>query len=351
MRSSQTNYAIVGGFVVLMVAALIAAAAVLTGRTGASDRYIAIYDNVAGVKTGTPVTVEGYRVGEVRAVRPVDRDGRPRFEVAFTVEAGFPIPADSEAAVASTGLLSGAAIQISAGDAEDTLQPGSRIASGASADMFAAVSRIAGEINTLSEDGVQPLLSKLNRYTEQLGETLTDSAPKLVDDLRTATRAFAEDAPPTAGNLRDFTERLNRRVLSDDNLDRIAASLANVESATRSLDTDILGEANRARVRETLSNAETVSEQTVALMRNAERTRRQLDQMIAELDAAIAASRPQLEGGLKDLRYSLQVVSQHVDAIAYNLENTSRNMSEFSRQVRQDPSLLILGTADGEDGR
>jgi phospholipid/cholesterol/gamma-HCH transport system substrate-binding protein len=351
LRSSHTNYAIVGGFVVLMIAGLVAAVAVLTGRTGATDRYTVLYDNVAGVKAGTPVTFEGYRVGEVRSVRPADGGGEARFEVAFAVEAGFPIPQDSKAAVASTGLLSGSAVQIRAGEAAATLAPGSRIAAGSSTDMFAAVSQIAGQIGTLSEDGVRPLLAKLNAYTEQLGETLTKSAPKLVGDLRTATRAFAASAPASAGNIQEFTRRLNDRVLGERNLAKVERTIANLEAATQSLNADVLGETNRARVRETLANAETVSQQTVALARNAEQTRRQLDQMIAELDAAIGESRPQVEAGLKDLRYSLQVVSQHVDAIAYNLETTSRNMSEFSRQVRQDPSLLIRGTSGGEDGR
>ena len=333
-----------------MIAGLVAAVAVLTGRTGATDAYTVLYDNVAGVKAGTPVTFEGYRIGEVRSVRPADTS-EARFEVAFAVDAGFQIPRDSKAAVASTGLLSGSAVQIRAGDAEATLDPGSRIAAGSSTDMFAAMSQIAGQIGALSESGVRPLLAKLNAYTEQLGKTLTESAPRMVDDLRTVTRALAESAPPSVGNLEEFTQRLNDRVLGEANLARIEGTLANVESATQSLDTEILGEANRVRVRETLANAETVSQRTVALARNAEKTRRQLDQMIAELDAAIAQSRPQVEAGLKDLRYSLQVVSQHVDAIAYNLETTSRNMSEFSRQVRQDPSLLILGTSGGEDGR
>jgi phospholipid/cholesterol/gamma-HCH transport system substrate-binding protein len=351
LRSSHTNYAIVGGFVVLMIAGLVAAVAVLTGRTGATDAYTVHYDNVAGVKAGTPVSFEGYRIGEVRSVRPAGGDAPARFRVVFAVEAGFPIPKDSNAAVASTGLLSGSALQIRAGDAEATLDPGSRIAAGRSTDMFAAVSQIAGQIGALSEDGVQPLLAKLNAYTEQLGKTLTESAPKLVGDLRTATRALAESAPPSAGNIQEFTRRLNDRVLGEANLAKVEQTIANMESATRKIDTDVLGAANRARVRETLDNAQTVSQQTVALARNAEQTRRQLDQMIAELDAAIAESRPQLQAGLKDLRYSLQVVSQHVDSIAYNLETTSRNMSEFSRQVRQDPSLLIRGTSGGEDGR
>lgn len=348
MRSSQTNYAVVGTFVLVLLAGLVAAVAVLTGRTGATDTYHAVYDNVAGVKPGTPVTFEGYRVGQVDAVRPTRQDdGTMAFRVGFSVEAGFPIPEDSTAAVASTGLLSGAAIRIEGGTAEATLAPGGRIAAGSSADVFAAVSKVAGEINRLSEGGLQPLLAKLNRYTEELGRTLTDTAPKMAADLRRATRALAEATPETAGNIREFSARLNTRVLGDDNLGRIDSALANLEQASRTLNQGLLGEANRARVRAALANAEQVSAEAVSLAENAEQTRRQLDQLIAEMNAALGTAKPKMQASLQDLRYSLQVVSQHVDSIAYNLENTSRNMSEFSRQIRQDPSLLIRGGDTG----
>jgi len=36
-------------------------------------------------------------------------------------------------------------------------------------------------------------------------------------------------------------------------------------------------------------------------------------------------------------------VSRNIDSITYNLEGTSRNMSEFSREIRENPGLLLGG--------
>ena len=53
---------------------------------------------------------------------------------------------------------------------------------------------------------------------------------------------------------------------------------------------------------------------------------------------------------LADLRTSLDALGRHADAIAYNLEATTRNMSEFSGQIRNDPSALLLGRGDAATG-
>jgi phospholipid/cholesterol/gamma-HCH transport system substrate-binding protein len=37
------------------------------------------------------------------------------------------------------------------------------------------------------------------------------------------------------------------------------------------------------------------------------------------------------------------VVAQHIDAVAQNLEGTSRNMAEFSRRLKANPGLLLRG--------
>ena len=46
---------------------------------------------------------------------------------------------------------------------------------------------------------------------------------------------------------------------------------------------------------------------------------------------------------MAELNHSLAAVSRHIDAISANLEVTTRNMSEFSQHIRDDPSLLIRG--------
>ncbi|MBM3581855.1 MAG: MCE family protein, partial [Alphaproteobacteria bacterium] len=81
MKASRINYFAVGLFVIASIVGLVVAIAVLSGRTGATDPYYAIYRNVTGVKFGTQVMYEGYPIGQVETVTPVPEAGRMTFRV------------------------------------------------------------------------------------------------------------------------------------------------------------------------------------------------------------------------------------------------------------------------------
>jgi len=49
-------------------------------------------------------------------------------------------------------------------------------------------------------------------------------------------------------------------------------------------------------------------------------------------------------------RKSLETVSNRINTIVYNIEQTSRNFSEFSRKIRQNPGSLIGGKSPKEQG-
>ena len=76
MREDSRNYMIVGSFVLAMLVALITWIALLSGRTGATDDYHIVYDNVMGLKTGVEILYEGYPVGLIEDISPVEQDGR-----------------------------------------------------------------------------------------------------------------------------------------------------------------------------------------------------------------------------------------------------------------------------------
>ena len=82
MNYDKLNYVIVGGFVLAMLAGLIVALAMLTGRTGATDAYYVVYRNVTGIKFGT----------QVEEVVPEPSAGGMRFRVDFSVKEGWQIP-------------------------------------------------------------------------------------------------------------------------------------------------------------------------------------------------------------------------------------------------------------------
>ena len=94
MRNDKRNYVLVGSFVIAMMALLIIWISMVSGRTGATDDYYVIYDNVMGLNTGVEILFEGYRVGHIEDISPVTENGRIRYRVDVSVEQNWPIPED-----------------------------------------------------------------------------------------------------------------------------------------------------------------------------------------------------------------------------------------------------------------
>jgi len=63
----------------------------------------------------------------------------------------------------------------------------------------------------------------------------------------------------------------------------------------------------------------------------------------------VEANSNKLDSSLADLHKTLSVVSTHIDAITHHLEGSSRNMHEFTRQIKENPGLLIRGSAQTEE--
>ena len=302
MRNVRTNYAVVGAFVLAMTAALIVVVALLTGRTGATDSYVTTFPNVTGLKFGTKVSYEGFVVGQVEEITPLRDDGSTRFQLRLAIRQGWPIPADSVARITSAGLLAAVIVDIKGGSAAELIAPGGTIAGGGNANLFAMMSDVAGQVSDLSQTGLKPLLAMLNA---EIGK----AAPQLFANLATLSGDLAEKTP---------------RITSD------------IERMTGTLSTQVVNEANAQRMTRTLDN---VSQLTGGL----EDSRRKLDSAITTVDKVVAGNRDTLDATLKDLRYTLQTVAHSIDSVTYNLEGTTRNFNEFSRQLRDNPAVLING--------
>ena len=101
MKEANKNYTAVGAFVLAMLAVLIAWMTVLSGLTGSTDRYHILWDNVMGLKPGTQIFFEGYRIGVIESIgRSGEANGGgPNYRVDIETEKGWPIP---DSAVAKT---------------------------------------------------------------------------------------------------------------------------------------------------------------------------------------------------------------------------------------------------------
>ena len=118
------NYPIVGLFVLVLGAALIAG--VLWLASGGAlqtpyDLYQAIEDeSVAGLNLNAPVKYNGVDVGKVRGIA-LDRANPERVRLVFAIERGTPIKVDTVAVLKTQGLTGIAYVELSGGARDSPL--------------------------------------------------------------------------------------------------------------------------------------------------------------------------------------------------------------------------------------
>jgi len=327
MRNRNTSYVAVGVFVTSISAAVVAVLALLGGGSGGGAPYHMFMQNVADLKYGAQVRFEGYNVGQVEAIEPMTETGRVRFRVDLRIRGDWPIPADSVARIERSNFLAAKTIDIAAGQSEWMLKPGEPIIAGRSNDMMTTMTKTAADFGVLAREQVAPLVERLNRLTTSVEGTVeTDiqglfrQVTALVDLLERRGDGITRALEHFVGELDKGGRRVNR-LLSTENLDRFDRLLANTEAAA--------GDA-------------------AALSQDLRNSADQLNGLMVRIDQAVAENGENVSKSLTDAQYILRSVSQSVDSVLHNMEGSSRNMNEFTRMIRQNPSLLIGGRSRPE---
>ncbi len=311
MKRETINYFSVGLFVLAALGVLFFALYYMISGAGDRDVYYTHYHNVAGLSPGTLVTYEGYSLGHVAAIEPRRTETGIEYKVEMRIRTGWQIPADSIARIFSGGLLADTVVNISEGSAAEYLQPGDSLKGEQGTDLFATMGDLAGEFGDLSEHAIRPLLETLNQSVQQVGGELQNRLPVILNEVQALVAKLNASADHLGSVLNAETGGQARRVLG--NVDSAAADLKALTSGLVEVKHDA-------------------------------------QQLIARLDGLVAGSQPGLESAVSDLQHILHQVSRYSDGILQNLDNTGRNMSEFSRQIRENPGRLIGGSAPRDQG-
>lgn len=296
MKRDTVNYTLVGAVVVGALALLLVGLALITGRGVASDDYVVRYRDVTGLRYGAPVFYQGYRIGAVSAVTP-ERDATgTRYKVTLAIRHDWPIPQDSPARLQSSGLLADVSIGIREGASRQMLKPGGELKGEEGGDIFAAMNELAGQVSELTRTQISPLIRTLSQRVDSITGTIDKSAPLLVEQTRA------------------LLDRMNR-----------ASDALN----------DVLKPENRAAVAAILGEVKGLSTEL-------RKTRATLDGALGELAAIAKENRPEVRRSVQDLGSVLEALSSRMDVITHHLESSSRNLDEFSREIRNHPNRLIL---------
>jgi len=307
---------LVGAFTLAGLALIIVGIFVIRGLGAAPlVAYHALYANAAGVESGTPVKYNGMLVGRVEELR-IDDDDRSKVRVTFEVREGTPVTARTVAKITKADILgdpyvdlhqleplSGQSQRLDA--PEDMLAEGSRVLAGEPFDLQATLDDAAAAIESLSS-----LAALVKRQVEALIEDirrLLQGAEKLLSD---ENRARVEE---TLSRLADTSREIEGLVV--DNRAHLDVALANAEASTQSL----------------RSATQQLDESLDDLLPEGQRLLEQTRQTMGEMQSLVQKT--------QETMTALDV--QQLNDLLANLEATSRNLSEFSRDLKDRPYRLL----------
>ena len=308
MTSSRSHLVLVGGFVLAAIISLVFALALLAGRAGPTDRYYTVYANVSGLKFGSQVEFEGYPVGQVEEIEPIQDGTRTTFRVEMSVARGWKIPKDSLARPVSPGVLAPQMISILAGRSSDTLSPGDMIAPAGGVDILSSISSAANNFDELTDTGLLPLLENLNKQVSTFGEILEQDIRPMARDMNIIVNATAENWPSIAQQTNEAT----------------ASFAAASERVDQLLSPERIGAVDR-------------------LILNVDRTAASLRSASEELDTLMKAGGDDLLVGLQDFRFLMTTLARYSEPVSQNVDASVRDFRDFSRQLKRNPGVILRG--------
>lgn len=190
--------------------------------------YVAQYENVEGLEVAAPVTIDGYKVGQVREIN-FNYENPGKIEVVLALNKQLRLPVDSKALISST-LLSGSYVNIQLGQSQEMLPVGGEVSAGVTPDLMASISNeILPSVGSIMPK-VDSLLISVNNL---VNDPALEASIKNLENLTSNLSA-------TSQNLNVLMQRqvpsiLNGASSAVTNLDTITSNLTQLSAQLKAL--------------------------------------------------------------------------------------------------------------------
>ena len=338
---TRAQTARLGIFVAVAAGLMLATVIFLSGRAFLQSRdhyHILFSETVSGLEVGAAVKLLGVRVGRIESFR-VRSDGIDKVEVDISLDHGTPIRTNARAVLSGSGITGLMFVEITSGTADaDLVKPGGEIPAGSS---------LLGSLTGKAENIALKTDEVLNRVLTIADEQNVNNLRQSLENIQTATLKLKNVLEGLEGSVPAFAkagERLNPLMteLGDAagavrNAANLVGGLAgdthkvatNLEALTRS---DGVVYAAVDQLRHTLQTADTIMGGEHA------------DQTAKEVQGALHS----FTDTMNQLTVVLSASGADVRRISNSLRAAAENLEEFARAIRENPSLLIRPTDQGE---
>jgi phospholipid/cholesterol/gamma-HCH transport system substrate-binding protein len=338
---TKANYAIVGFFTLLVIAAAFGFVYWMaqSGRGGPmAELAIRIPGSANGLSVGSAVRFNGIPVGSVRSLT-IDPDD-PRYSIAFTeVRADAPVFQSTRSVLEVQGLTGAAYIELSGGakGEENILQKA--MESGRPAVLIADQSSVTNLLATADK-----ILERADQAIGDIQGFVGDARGPLTQTIRNVETFTAA----LSNNSDSIDEFLNSLSSLSATVDRVSGTLnSTLEAAdqlVRAIDAERVNQvvANAERVSRNVANASESFGQLVDNVRNAAESFAQVgtdaQSVLRRADGLLAAVDPgqvgtaiqNISAASEDARQTLASARDVVDDVAHRSEDINRAITDFT---------------------
>jgi len=181
----------------------------------------------------------------------------------------------------------------------------------------------------VTETEVKPMIAKISKAIGGFTDIMGESGGAMAKDVQALIQNLSAATPEIIDNMETFSDRLNEgaeqlnRMLSKKNVQAFDQIVGNLQTTT--------------------VNMTTLTEQLGQTRGDLDLLLKKVDGLFGDIGTVVSDNRLDLDRSIVEMRHTVESVARHIDAINQNLEGASRNMQEFSRQIRLNPGLLLGG--------
>ena len=187
-----------------------------------SRHFVVVYDNVEGLVASNPVTINGFKIGNVQKIN-LSGDDTNRLEIKLMIDNDIEFSKSSKAELYETGLIGGKAIAIIPNYEDSSIAE--------SGDYLQGI--IKPGLTELVNQKLTPLQEKLESAIQNADNVMLNINELLSDDTKTSLQQSVLNFKNISESLYETTNNVNSIILKNSNA--IENSLNNIESSSKNI--------------------------------------------------------------------------------------------------------------------
>lgn len=270
-----------------------------------------VYERAEGLIEANPVMINGYKVGQVKQLKLIQRKGGYKVLVTIMMSEPVKIPAGSRAKIVSSDLLGSKAIEIIFGDSTAFINEGDTLLSDVEDDLKTAVDKRIAPLQKKAENLISSIDSVMQVVQQVMNANVRASLVTSFENIKTTIQSLQH----TAFNLDTLTTTQQSKIIHI--LDKLQSITSNIEK-------------NNEKITNIISNFSNISDSLA---------KSNIKQTIEHTNLALA----QANDVLTQINSGKGTVGKLIknDSIYNNLNQASQDLDKLVKDLRINPERYM----------